>query len=94
MADRAELSDVAQRCVDDPEYARGLLEGDDYPEVKAALLADLGADAEVKGYLNPQPLPPKEAFSQDIRPHNWGMLVNRWSSMEFLQTRGIIIVSG
>jgi hypothetical protein len=94
MTDKAELSDIAQRCVDDPEYARGVLEGDGYPEVQAALLADLGAEPEVKGLLNPQPLPPKEAFSQYIPPHDWGMLANRWSSMEFLQTRGIIIVGG
>jgi hypothetical protein len=26
--------------------------------------------------------------------NDWGVLANRWSGMEFLQTRGIIIVGG
>jgi hypothetical protein len=26
--------------------------------------------------------------------HDWGMLANRWSGMDFLQTRGIIIIGG
>ena len=93
MTDKAEVRDVVQRCVDDPQYARGVLEGDRYPEVQTALRADLEADPEVKGYLNPQPLPPKpnpEQFSTYIPPHDWGMLVDRWSSMEFIQTRAII----
>jgi hypothetical protein len=80
MADRAELSDIAQRCIDDPEYARTVLEREGYPEVQAALLADLGADSEVKGYLNPQPLPP---FGDDAslgahRRNDWGVLASRW----------------
>lgn len=96
MADRAELSDIAQRCIDDPEYARTVLESEGYPEVQAALLADLGADPEVKGYLNPQPLPPHGdvaslgAYSRK----DWGVLASRWSGMDFLQTRAIIIVGG
>ncbi len=93
MGDNAQLSEVAQRCIDDPECARGVLEGDQYPELQAALAADLAADPDVKGFLNPQPLPPREG-SPYVAPHDWGMLASRWSSMEFAQTRGIIIVGG
>jgi len=56
--------EAAQRCLDDHDFARSVLDGtEDYPEVRAALLADLGAasndgDAEVEGFLNPQPFPP------------------------------------
>jgi hypothetical protein len=97
MADRAELSAVAQRCIDDPEYARTVLESEGYPEVQAALLADLGADPDVKGFLNPQPLPPfhgDDASHKAYARNDWGVLANRWSGMEFLQTRGIIIIGG
>ncbi|HEX6475696.1 MAG TPA: hypothetical protein VF005_00355 [Acidimicrobiales bacterium] len=95
MTDRAELSDIAQRCIDDPEFARGVLEGNRYPEVRAALEADLAADPEVEGYLNPQPLPPfndTEALSR-FRG-DWSALTSRWSSLNFAQTRGIIIIGG
>jgi hypothetical protein len=96
MADRAELSDIAQRCIDDPEYARTVLESEGYPEVQAALLADLGADPDVKGYLNPQPLPPggDDASHGAYKRNDWGVLASRWSGMEFLQTRAIIIIGG
>ena len=44
--------DVAKRCIEDAVFARTILDGDDYPEVREALLADLGPDAEgdVQGY--------------------------------------------
>ena len=95
MTDRAELSDVAQRSLEDPEYARGVLEGNRYPEVRAALEADLAADSEVSGYLNPQPLPPFHDTEGTRRfRHDWAVLSDRWSSMEFMQTRAIIIIGG
>lgn len=96
MTDRAELSEVARRSIEDPQYARQVLEGSRYPEVRAALEADLAADPEVKGFLNPQPLPPfhdTERSSRFARV-DWGVLANRWSSFDFAQTRGIIIVGG
>jgi hypothetical protein len=92
MTDNAEVRNVAQHCIDDPQYARGVLESDQYPEVQAALLADLGAEPEVKGYLNPQPLPPHgdDASRSAFYQRDWGFLAERWSNFEFIQTRGII----
>lgn len=96
MTDRAELSDVAQRSIDDPQYARQVLEGNQYPEVRTALEADLTADPEVKGFLNPQPLPPfhDTGGSSRFAQVDWGVLASRWSSFDFVQTRAIIVVGG
>jgi hypothetical protein len=87
MATKQEISDVAQRAIDDPEYARQVLEGDEHPEVREALAKDLGEEeAEVTGFLNPQPLPPRD--------WNWSVLIGRWSSLRFASTRSIIVVGG
>jgi hypothetical protein len=52
--------DVAARCIADPAYALAILDGEDFPDVREAILADLQEELEdgVDGYLNPQPIPP------------------------------------
>jgi hypothetical protein len=84
-----DVKDVAQRAMDDPEYAWNILQGDEHPEVRDALVQDLQASDDVSGYPNPQPLPPKMLVPYDT----WrSQIAPRWSSMNFAATRGIIIV--
>jgi hypothetical protein len=54
--------------------------------------ADLEADPEVTGFLNPQPLPPKpnpEQFVTFVLPHDWGY-AKQWSRLEFVRSNTII----
>jgi hypothetical protein len=85
-----DIKDVAQRAIDDPEYAWEVLQGSEHPEVRDALIQDIQGSDEVGGYLNPQPLPPKslsyDAWRTEIAP--------RWSTINFAATRGIIVVGG
>jgi hypothetical protein len=50
--------EVAVRALGDAEYAREVLNGDGYPRVREAILADWNAGEEVRGFFNPQPDPP------------------------------------
>ena len=52
------VQEVAARCLRDAAFARSILAGDEYPEVRGAILADLQAASEVQGFLNPQATPP------------------------------------
>lgn len=67
------IRDVAARCLRDPMYTRWLLEGDAYPEVREAILADLQVGSEVQGFFNPQPVATSrvQAFVHGIGP-SWG----------------------
>lgn len=58
-----EMAAIARRCMEDAEYAQGLIAGDQYPEIREALLADIAANAEVQGFLNPCPEPPGVQFT-------------------------------
>lgn len=49
---------IAARCLEDADFARQVLEGDEYPEVRGAIIADLEDENSVTGYLNPCPMPP------------------------------------
>ena len=62
--------EAAARCLEDPAFARAVVQGESYPRVREAILADLQAAHEVEGFLNPQPLPPRElqAFVLGINP--------------------------
>jgi hypothetical protein len=86
-----DVKDVAQRAMDDPEYAWNLLQGDEHPEVRDALIRDIRDSDDVSGYLNPQPLPPRELMPYDT----WRtQIAPRWGRINFAATRGIIIVGG
>jgi hypothetical protein len=81
--------DVAKKCLEDPDYAKTVLESDEYPEVRSALWEDLKADDEVSGFLNPQPLPPGPDDRQLLR--DWRVMVApRWRGIQFLQLRSFI----
>lgn len=79
MAGNQQLRTVAQGCIEDPDYARTVLEGDGYPEVRQALVADLEVADEVKGF-------------QSSAIYNWDGLRSQWCDLEFGHTRSIIIV--
>ena len=49
---------VAKRCIEDVTYAQQIIETNEYPEIRDAVLADIAENAEVQGFLNPCPLPP------------------------------------
>jgi hypothetical protein len=82
--------DVAQRALDDPEYAWEILQSSEHAEVRDALMQDIRGSGEVSGYLNPQPIPPgmvsRDAWRTQIAP--------RWPSIDFAATRGIIVIGG
>jgi len=46
----ADISEVARRAATDPGYAAQLLEGEEYPEVRDAIIADLKEADEVEGF--------------------------------------------
>jgi len=76
---------IAARCLHDAEFARRVLEGEEHPEVRSAIAADLEAERDVKGYddLNPQPLPPRRV--QAFVDPSWGqqssIIWQRWSAL-------------
>ncbi|MGH2588023.1 MAG: hypothetical protein ACRDJE_24145 [Dehalococcoidia bacterium] len=69
---------VAARCVADPAYALAILDGEDYPEVREAILADLQEELGdgVDRFLNPQPIPPG---------------IRGWSRLTLLRLRGLAV---
>jgi hypothetical protein len=50
--------EAAARALQDADYAREVLNGDEHPRVREAILADWKERDEVTGYFNPQPDPP------------------------------------
>jgi hypothetical protein len=81
---------IAARCLDDADFARQVLEGEEYPDVRAAIIADLDDEQSVKGhlystgqnYINPQPLPPSPAlFSSRAFRSNPALWTN-WYSLD------------
>ncbi len=88
MADKQQSQDtaaIARRCIEDAAFAQNLIASDEYPEVRDALLADLQDNAEVQGYLNPQPLPPgpdsQRLYSSRINPAVFAQ--PQWSTLHF-----------
>lgn len=79
-------SEVAARCIDDPEYARDVLNGDAHPAVRAAILADWKND-EVTGFFNPQPDPP--GFQADIQLVPLNEFVQRWNGLPRVNLQGL-----
>ncbi len=62
MADEQTSQDmqaIARRCLEDPEFAQELINGEEYPTLREALLEDIAEASEVQGFLNPCPLPPR-----------------------------------
>jgi|tagenome__1003787_1003787.scaffolds.fasta_scaffold20986356_3 hypothetical protein len=82
--------DVAQRAIDDPEYAWEVLQSSEHVGVRDALMQDIRDSGEVSGYLNPQPLPPRIVSYEVWR----SQIVPRWPGIDFAATRGIIVVGG
>ncbi|MGH2587358.1 MAG: hypothetical protein ACRDJE_20780 [Dehalococcoidia bacterium] len=72
---------IAARCLEDADFARQVLEGDDYPEVRSAIIADLEEEQSVKGYLNPQPMPPADKI---FAVSNWANQAQVWGSWSSL----------
>jgi hypothetical protein len=76
-----DIEAIVVRCLDDVAVAREVLAGDEYPDVRNAIIADLEDARGVEGQLNPQPLPPGEqgfAVSLWVRQERiWG----RWNTL-------------
>jgi hypothetical protein len=86
---------VARRAVADPDFAKTVLEGDEHPEVRDALIQDLWGADEVSGFLNPQPIPPGRGMPIGRWCPDWnGDIAPRWGGINFAATRSIIIVGG
>lgn len=81
-------ADIAQRCIDDPAFARTLLNGVDHPEVREALLADLADGPEVAGYFNPQPMPPGD--KSRVESINLPDLSAQWGSLNFTHLTALV----
>lgn len=81
---------IAKRCVEDGTFAQQILEGDSYPEVRDAIMADIEAAGEVQGFLNPQPLPPgpdrTRLLSSVARQQN---LYVSWSTLPLANLRAL-----
>jgi hypothetical protein len=80
---------IAARCLEDPAFARAVLQSDDYPVVRGAIIADLEEEHDSTGYLNPQPLPPGPdrslTWAQDSQ--TWG----RWTTLRRSHVRRLAI---
>lgn len=82
------IHEIAARCLDDADYARKILEGEDYPEVRSAIIADLEDDNAVQGYLsgtgqgflNPQPMPPSPATGYAKAQYYQPLMWTQWST--------------
>jgi len=61
-----DVKDVAQRAIDDPAYAWELLQGDEHPEVRDALLADMDGSDDVSGYLGRRAMMADEQEADDV----------------------------
>jgi len=83
-------SEIASRCIEDPDFARKILEGDDYPEVRMAIIADLEADMNVEGYLNPCPLPPGEIGFAAAAWSQQGAVFQNWSALPRLNLNSLL----
>jgi hypothetical protein len=74
----SDTATIASRCIEDPAFARQVLEGDEYPEVRTAIVADAVDGAEVAGFFNPQPDPPRadggDLMKFDRVGDQWGQL--------------------
>jgi hypothetical protein len=81
---------VAARCLEDSAFAREVLAGEDYPDVRNAIIADLEEARDVAGALNPQPLPPGDrgfALSLWVQQERiWG----EWSNLDRKNLHGLV----
>jgi hypothetical protein len=81
---------VIARCLEDVGFARQVLAGDDHPEIRNAIIADLEQARGVEGQLNPQPLPPGErgfAVSLWVQQERiWG----RWDALPRENLNGLL----
>jgi hypothetical protein len=72
---------IAARCLEDIAFAREVLAGDDFPQIRNAIIADLEDARGVEGDLNPQPMPPGEqGFAMSLwvqQERIWG----RWDAL-------------
>lgn len=89
MADEQVTQDtaaIAKRCMEDAEYAQNLLDSGEHPEIRDALLADIAANSEVQGFLNPCPLPPRWTpvqANQPIRTSPAYFTQPQWNTFSF-----------
>ena len=73
---------IAARCLEDAAFAQQVLQSDDHPVVRGAIIADLEEEHDIKGYLNPQPLPPGDKrFTLGL----WAQQNQTWSRWTFLR---------
>jgi hypothetical protein len=43
--------EIAARCLEDPEFAQQIIDGDEHEEVRSAILSDLEEAADVTGFI-------------------------------------------
>ena len=73
---------IAARCLQDPEFAQQVLAGEEYPEVKQALVADLQGTAEVQGHwfqnntFNGQKITVDSSVVQQWKSFSWPTLTS------------------
>ncbi len=80
-----DICSIAARCVDNPGFARQVLESDEHPEVRAAILADAVDGPEVAGYFNPQPDPP----GREGELVRFDRVSEMWGQLSLVQLRGL-----
>jgi hypothetical protein len=85
-----DIPSIAARCIDDPGFARQVLETDEYPEVRAAIAADAVDGTEVTGYFNPQPDPPGKVG--DLM--RFDRVSEMWGQLNLVQLRGLAAPQG
>jgi len=83
---------IAARCLEDVDFAQQVLESEQYPEVRDAIIADLEAEQEVAGHLNPQPLPPRESVLSRISWAQYTPVWSRWSSLDRVHLYGLAYI--
>jgi hypothetical protein len=88
-----QTKEVAARCLADGDYARRILEGEEYPEVRNAIIADLSEEDAVHGYLNPQPQPPSPQLRSlgSVRFTEQLFAPQVWHSLMLTNLRGLTL---
>ena len=80
-----DIATIAARCIEDPGFARQVLDADQYPEVREAIAADVVEGAEVAGFFNPQPDPP----GHDGDLVRFDRVSEMWGQLNLVQLRGL-----
>jgi hypothetical protein len=60
--------------------------------VRDAIIADLADEQSVKGYLNPQPMPPAERAFARITWAQQNMVWSHWASLDRVNLRSLAYI--